>query len=187
MGNQKRLAIATTVIACFLLAVPVLASGAVWKHEGVNLTKFIELTLPGGELFESEIAGEWGGMSCGMRATMTTEGGSTAKITKYEPQGCFISFGKMINCEVSTEQAKGLPWSVEVKSTDLVIKNLRVRRTFKAGCPVSEFDKTIASTTVTLNTPSAMSEWTLKGAITNYNVFGIWKIEGANAGTYGIG
>ncbi len=187
MSNQKRLALATAVIACFMLAVPVLASGAVWKHKGVNLAKFVELGLPGGEVFETAIESEKSGMSCEVKATMTTEGGSTGKITKYELKGCSGAFGKMKGCEVNTQEAKGLPWTVHVKTTDLQITNMRIRRTFKAGCAVSEFDKTIAAMTVTLNTPSAISIMEFSGEVSGYKAFGSWTVEGLNAGTYGIG
>jgi hypothetical protein len=187
MKNQQRLAILAAVFACFAFVLPAMASAAVWKHKGVNLTKFVELSLPGGEVFETELSGEWSGMNCEVRAVMTTEGGSTAKVTKYELKACPKAFGKMSSCQVNTQEAKGLPWTVEVKTTDLVIKNMRVRRTFKAGCPVAEFDKTFTAMTVTLNTPSAISEMEFSGALVNYKAFGSWKVEGTNAGTYGIG
>lgn len=187
MSNQKRLAIATAVIACFMLAVPVLASAAVWKHNGVNLTKFVSLSLPGGEVFETEISGVKSGMSCEVKATMTTEGGSTAKITAYEIKSCSGAFGKFSGCTVSAKEAKGLPWTVHVNASDLTITNMRIRRTFNAGCALTELDKTITSTTVTLNTPSKISEMEFSGSTTNYKAFGSWKVEGTNAGTYGIG
>jgi|GEM_PF-1563924 len=187
MKNQQRLAIVVAVIACFALALPALASAAVWKHKGVNLAKFVELGLPGGENFETEVSGEWSGMNCEVKATMTTEGGSTAKITKYEIKSCAKGFGKMASCEVSVKEAKGLPWTVDVKTTDLVITNMRVRRTFKAGCPVTELDKTFPEMTVTLNTPSAITEMEFSGSLTGYKAFGSWKVEGTNSGTYGIG
>jgi hypothetical protein len=187
MKNQKRLAIAVAVMASLALAFPVLASAAVWKDKGVNVNKFVELSLPGGEVFESEISGEWGGMSCEVRAVMTTEGGSTAKITKYEIKSCPTAFGKMSGCEVSTKEAKGLPWTVTVNATDLTITNMHVKRTFKAGCPVTELDKTFASTTVTLNTPTAITEMEFSNSLTGYKAFGSWTVEGTNSGTYGIG
>ncbi|HKO37267.1 MAG TPA: hypothetical protein VJU14_02755 [Solirubrobacterales bacterium] len=187
MKNQQRLAIAFAVAACFALALPALASAAVWKHKGVTLAKFVELSLPGGEIFETEISGVKSGMSCEVKATLTTEGGSTAKITKYEIKACPATFGKFNGCTVSAKEAKGLPWTVHVNASDLTITNMRIRRTFSAGCAVTELDKTITSTTVTLNTPSAISEMEFSGSTTNYKAFGSWKVEGLNAGTYGIG
>jgi hypothetical protein len=184
---SKRLTIATALVACLALALPAMASAAVWKHKGVNLAKFVELGLPGGEVFETEISGEKSGMSCEVKATMTTEGGSTAKITKYELKSCTGAFGKMSGCSVNTQEAKGLPWTVDVKTTDLVITNMRVRRTFKAGCAVTEFDKTFTEMTVTLNTPSAISEMEFSGTVSGYKAFGSWTVEGTNKGTYGIG
>jgi hypothetical protein len=187
MNNQKRLATAVAAVACFLLAFPVLAQGAVWKHNGVNLAKFVELSLPGGENFETEVSGEWSGMNCEVKATMTTEGGSTAKITKYEIKSCAKAFGKMSSCSVVAKEAKGLPWTVHVNATDLTITNMRVRRTFNVGCPVAELDKTFTSMTVTLNTPSKITEMEFSGTLAGYKAFGSWKVEGTNSGTYGIG
>lgn len=187
MSNRKRLAIAITAIACFAFALPAMAQAAVWRHKGVTLTKFIELGLPGGEVFETEVSGELSGMSCEVRAVMTTEGGSTAKITKYELKACGGAFGKLSGCEVNTQEAKGLPWTVHVNASDLTITNMRVKRTFKAGCAVTELDKTFTSMTVTLNTPSAITEMEFSGSLTNYTAFGSWAVEGTNAGTYGIG
>lgn len=187
MKNQQRLAIALAVAACFALALPALASAAVWKHKGVNLAKFVELGLPGGEVFETEISGVKSGMSCEVKATLTTEGGSTAKITKYEIKSCSGAFGSFTGCTVSAKEAKGLPWTVHVNAGDLTITNMRIRRTFSAGCALAELDKTITSTTVLLNTPSAISEMEFSGSTTNYKAFGSWKVEGLNAGTYGIG
>ncbi|HST69538.1 MAG TPA: hypothetical protein VLI94_07760 [Solirubrobacterales bacterium] len=186
MKNQQRLAIVFAVAACFALALPALASAAVWKHNGVNLAKFVSLSLPGGEVFETEISGEKSGMSCEVKATMTTEGGSTAKITAYEIKSCSGAFGKLSGCTVSVKEAKGLPWTVHVNASDLTITNMRVRRTFSAGCALAELDKTI-SPTVTLNTPSKIAEMEFSGSTTNYKAFGSWKVEGTNSGTYGIG
>ena len=187
MSNQKRAAIAVAAVACFVLAFPVLAQGAVWKHSGVNLAKFVELSLPGGENFETEVSGEWSGMNCEVRAVMTTEGGSTAKITKYEIKSCAKAFGKMSSCSVVAKEAKGLPWTVHVNATDLTITNMRVRRTFNVGCPVAELDKTFTSMTLVLNTPSKITEMEFSGALAGYKAFGSWKVEGINSGTYGIG
>src|SRR5436853_2365111 len=189
MNNQKRLAIAIAAVACFVLAVPVLAQAAVWKHNGVKLAKFIELGLPGGENFETQVSGEWSGMNCEVKATMTTEGGSTAKITKYEIKSCAKAFGKMSGCSVVAKEAKGLPWTVDVKTTDLVVTNMRVRRTFNAGCPVTELDKTITELHLTLKEePLKIKEMEFNNSsLGTYKIFGSWTVEGTNSGTYGIG
>ncbi|HEU5252327.1 MAG TPA: hypothetical protein VFU16_03245 [Solirubrobacterales bacterium] len=187
MNNQRRLAIAIAAIACFALAVPALAQAAVWKHKGVNLAKFVEFSLPGGEIFETEIEGVKSGMSCEVRAVMTTEGGSTAKINKYETKSCTAAFGKMTGCSVNTQEAKGLPWTVDVKTNDLAITNMRVKRTFKAGCVVAEYDKTFAEMTVNLNAPTAITEMEFNGTTGGYKAYGSWTVEGLNSGTYGIG
>src|SRR5690242_15752384 len=150
MSIQRKAAAVVAVVACFVLALPAMAGAAVWKHNGANLTKFVELSLPGGENFETEVSGEWSGMNCEVRAVMTTEGGSTAKITKYEIKSCAKGFGKMSSCSVVAKEAKGLPWTVDVKTTDLVVTNMRVRRTFNVGCPVTELDKTFTELHLTL-------------------------------------
>lgn len=187
MKNQRRLAIAIAAIACFALAVPALAQAGVWKHKGVNLAKFVEFGLPGGENFETEVSGVWSGMNCEVKATMTTEGGSTAKINKYEIKSCAKGFGKMSTCSVVAKEAKGLPWTVDVNTTDLTITNMRVRRTFNVGCPVTELDKTFASMKVALNTPTAITEMEFNGSLAGYKAYGSWTVEGLNSGTYGIG
>jgi len=190
MSNRKRLAILGAAFACLALAAPVVAQAAVWKHNGVNLAKLITLSLPGGEVFETEVEGVWSGMSCEVKATMTTEGGSTAKITAYEVKSCSGGFGKMTGCELSTKEAKSLPWTVDVNTSDLTITNMRIKRTFKAGCKVTELDKTLTSVKVILNTPAKITEMEFSGSLVGppgYKAFGSWKVEGTNSGTYGIG
>ena len=182
MTRNHRLLLGGAIAAVLLLAVPAMALGAVWKDKGVNVTKFVEIGLTGGEVFETA---EGDGMSCELTATMTTEGGSTAKITKFTVVKCPTGFGTFASCTVKTAEAKGLPWTVEVGATDLTIKNMRVKRTFNGGC--AEVDKTVTSTTVTLNTPSAISEMEFSGSTTGYENFGAFTVNAPNAGTYGIG
>jgi hypothetical protein len=184
MKINKRLLLAGVVAAVVLLAVPALALSAVWKDKGVNVAKFVEFAGLGGELFETT-AGN--GMNCEVRAVFTTEGGSTGKVTKFEIKKCPVGFGTFKGCELATAEAKGLPWTVDVNASDLTITNMRTKRTFKAGCATTELDKTIGSVTVTLNTPSAISEMEFSGSIAGYKTVGSLTIEGANNGTYGIG
>jgi hypothetical protein len=183
MRGNRRLLVAGVIAALVLLAVPVLAFASVWKDGGVKVTKFTELKTVGGELFETE-AGT--GMSCEIKATLTTEGGSTGKITSYETVKCPTGFGKMTGCELSTSTTKGLPWTVDVNTTDLTITNWHVKRTFKAGCATTELDKTIGSVTVTLQSPTAISEMELLGEITGFKIAGSLTVEGTNNGTYEI-
>ena len=74
--------------------------------------------MNGGEIFETT---EGNGMSCEVHATLTTEGGSTGKITKFEIKKCIEPFGsfKTTECELNIGEGKGLPWTVDVKETDL--------------------------------------------------------------------
>jgi hypothetical protein len=184
MKNNRRLLLAGVIAAVVVLAVPALALAAVWKDKGTNVTKFVEFAAIGGELFETTTGN---GMSCEVRAVFTTEGGSTGKVTKFEIKKCPTGFGSFAGCELNTAEAKGLPWTVDVNATDLTITNMRTKRTFKAGCATSELDKTIGSTTVTLESPTAISEMNFLGETTGYKTAGTITVEGANNGTYGIG
>ncbi len=185
MKSNRRLLFAGVIAAVVVLAVPALALATVWKDHGTNVSKFVEINLTGGELFE---AGEGNGMSCELHATLTTEGGSTGKITKFETKKCPAGFGTYAKCELNTSESKGLPWTVDVNATDLTITNLHTKRTFKgAECKGSELDKTVGSVTVTLNTPAEISEVEFLGEITGYKTGGSFTVDGTNKGTYGIG
>ena len=183
MKIDKRLLAMLAIAVAMFAAISASASAAVWKDKGVNVTKLITIGLTGGEVFESGTSG----MSCEIVATLTTEGGSTGKITKWETKKCSGGFGEFSKCELSSSESKGLPWTVDVNTTDLTITNMHTRRVFKAGCPVTELDKTIGSVTWTLNTPTAISEVEFVGSITGYKTFGSLTVEAAIAGTYGIG
>jgi hypothetical protein len=184
MEFNKRLLLAGVIAAVVVLAVPALASAAVWKHNGSNLKKFVELGLSGGELFETSSED---GMSCELHATLTTEGGSTGKITKFETLKCPTGFGTFKGCELSSAEAIGLPWTVHVNATDLTITNWRTKRKFKAGCKTTELDKTLGSVTMTLESPSAISEMLWIDEIAGYVSGGSFTVDGANNGTYSIG
>lgn len=180
MRGDKRLLLAGAIAALVLLAVPALALAAVWKDKGVNVTKFSEMTLSGGELFEIS---EGNGMNCKVSATLTTEGGSTGKISKWSITECPKGFGTFTSCTMKTAEAKGLPWTVTVNASDLTITNLRVKRTFNGGC--AESDKTITSTTVVLNTPTAITAMEWSGTNGTYKNVGSFEVT--PSGTYGIG
>jgi hypothetical protein len=195
MKSNRRLLLAGVIAAMVVLAVPALALAAVWKDKnGTKVTKFTEFTMNGGEIFETT---EGNGMSCEIHATMTTEGGSDAKITKFEIKKCTAAFGSFATteCELNVGEGKGLPWTVDVNETDLTVTKWRTKHTFKgASCKEAELDKTISSMTVLLE-PSAteMSEIAFNGVIENeaeeqiFRTFGSLEIEGTNNGTYGIG
>jgi hypothetical protein len=185
MESSKRLLLAGAIVAVVALAVPALASAAVWKHGGSNLNKFVSLGLTGGELFSTSSEN---GMSCELHATLTTEGGSTGEITAFETKKCPVGFGTFAKCELNTAQAVGLPWTVHVNATDLTITNWRTKRTFKGtGCTVGELDKNLGSVTMTLESPAAISEVLWIDEITGYKSGGSFAVDGANKGTYGIG
>jgi hypothetical protein len=184
MNKNRRLLLAGVIAAVVVLAVPAMAIAAVWKDKGVNVAKFVEIGLSGGEVFETTASN---GMNCEIHATLTTEGGSTGKITKFEIKKCPVGFGSFAKCELATAEGKGLPWTVDVNATDLTITNMRTKRTFKAGCETAELDKTIGSTKVTLNTPAAITEMEFIGSIAGYKTVGSFTVDAPNSGTYGIG
>lgn len=183
MERKKRLLLAGAVTAFVVLAVPALALASVWKDKGTNVTKFVEIGLSGGEIFE---ATEGNGMSCEIHITMSTEGGSTGKISKFENKGCPAGFGSFKECTLSTATAKGLPWTVDVNESDLTITGWHVKRTF-SSCGTSEVNETIGSVTMTLNTPSSISEVEFVGSTESYKAFGSATVDAPNTGTYGIG
>jgi hypothetical protein len=196
MGEMKinrRLLLAGVIAALAVLAVPALALATVWKDHGTNVSKFVELTMNGGEIIETT---EGNGMSCEIHATLTTEGGSTGKITKFEVKKCTGTFGSFATtkCELNVGEGKGLPWTVDVNATDLTVTNWHTKHTFKgASCKEPELDKTIASMTVVLEpSTTEISVLAFDGKILSegkqaYRTFGSLEIEGANKGTYGIG
>lgn len=183
MKINKRLLLAGSIAAVVVLAVPALALASVWKDHGVKVTKFTEINLTGGEVFETS-AGN--GMSCELHAKLTTEGGSTGKITQFETKKCPTGFGSFAKCELNTSESKGLPWTVDVNTSDLTITSMHVKRTFK-NCGTTELDKTIGSVTVTLNTPTEISGMEFLGEITGYKTIGSFTVDAPNSGTYGIG
>jgi hypothetical protein len=183
MKNSKRLLLAGAVAAVMALAVPTMALGAVWKDKGVNVNNFVEMGMSGGELFETTTGN---GMSCEVSATLTTEGGSTGKITKWEIKKCPTGFGSFKECKLSTAEAKGLPWTVHVNASDLTVTNMRTKRTF-TGCGISELDKTIGSVTVTLDKTTEISEMNFFGSISGYTSANTLVLNEAIKKTYGIG
>ena len=197
MKSKSRLLLAGVIAALVVLAVPALALAAVWKDHGTNVTSFVELTMNGGEIFETT---EGNGMSCEIHATLTTEGESTAKITKFEIKKCTAAFGSFAStgCELNVGEGKGLPWTVHVNETDLTVTKWRTKHTFKgASCKEPELDKTIKNMTVSLEpSTTEISTLSFNGQINEvkegkeiqiFKTFGSLEIEGANKGTYGIG
>lgn len=183
MKTSKRLLLAGAVAAVAVLALPASAL-AVWKHEGVNISTFTSIPLTGGELFETS---EGNGMNCALKATLTTEGGNTGKITTFDITECPKAYGSFIGCKVKAVEAKGLPWTVHVNATDLTVTGWRVKRTFESCGGVTELDKTIASMTVKFDVPAAFSVMEFDGSITGYRTVGSLSVSEANEGTYGIG
>ncbi len=182
MKTHKRLLLASLAAVMLLVTVAAVASAAVWKDKGVNVTQFVSIGLTGGETFEIDSKH---GMSCEIHATLTTSGGSTGKITAWEIKKC-TGFGDYATCAINVKDAVGLPWTVDLNATDLTITDLKIKRTF-TNCLQGTLEKTLSSTTVTLNTPGAITEMEFEGTTGTYKQFGSFKVDSPNSGTYGIG
>jgi len=183
MKTYKRLLPAVLAVAVGMLCVSASsASAAVWKHGGSNLAKHTEINLTGGEVFESGTSG----MSCEVFATITTSGGSTGTIKKWEVKNCSGGFGELTGCQVSATEPKNLAWALDVNTADLSVTSMRIRRTFKAGCKIAEIDKTVTMT-MTPDVLGAITSFEFTGSTTGYKAFGSFTVDSPNSGTYGIG
>lgn len=183
MKIDKRLLVALALAACLLAMSASAAFSAVWKHGAANLAKHTEIGLTGGEVFETGS----GGMSCEVLATITTSGGSTGTIKKWEVKNCSGAFGNLAGCQVLATEAKVLPWTLHVDAADLTVTNMRLRRTFKAGCAITELDKTVTMTMTPKAPASAITEFEFVGTSSPYKSFGSFTVDSPNSGTYGIG
>lgn len=172
-----------SLVVLALAATAAIASAAVWKDGGTNVSSAIEIKFEGSEFWEPSAGNS---MQCAEKFTLKTSGGSTAEITSFEitKTGCATT-GTLTGCELSTAEAKGLPWIVHANTEDLTITSLRIKRTFKAGCAISELDKTISST-VSLFSPTAIESIETRGETGEYVQFGSFEAT-TNSGTYGIG
>ena len=152
ISNPKKplLAAACVLAAVAVLAVPASASASVWLHKGEALKTKVTLSLEGSEVIE---VGE-SVLLCNNTATMTTEGGSTAKITAYNPNKatCIGLAGKLVGCEATAISPTGLSWSVAVNTSDLTAKEVKVDYTFNKGCGIQKIETSIASLTLTPET-----------------------------------
>lgn len=198
MKVRKILILAATAAAAVAVvafaAGPVSATSSVWQHEGEPLAEHVELPLSGGEVIE--VGG--GVLLCESTATMTTEGGSTAKITSYNisKATCTGLAGNLAGCKVSAAEVTGLPWSVDVNTVDLTATGVKVNYTFEKGCAVGKIELNFPELTLTpREEPSAIrlfefsSEGTGKvdGKEATVGYFGSLSLPEADFDTYGIG
>lgn len=183
MRNRKRLLVAAGLAALALATTAAIASASVWKDGETNVTTAISIEFEGAEFWETS---EGNSMQCPEKFTLKTSGGEKAEISAFTitKTGCATT-GTLGGCELSTAEAKGLPWSVTVNKETLTINSMRLKRTFKAGCSITELDKTINST-VTLLSPSKIENIETSGSTGTYKQFGSFKAI-TNSGTYGIG
>lgn len=184
MRNRKRLLVAAGLAALALAATAAIASASVWKDGETKVTTAIEIKFEGAEFWEPSAGNS---MQCPEKFTLKTSGGETAQITAFEitKTGCART-GTLSSCELSTAEAKELPWTVSVNASTLTIKNMRLKRTFKAGCSITELDKTINSTVTLLPEPKKIESIETSGTTGTYKQYGSFKAI-TNSGTYGIG
>ncbi len=194
MNIRKIVVLASLVVAAAAFAVPAAASGAVWLHEGEPLEEHVEIGLSGGQVFEVPGSGV---MLCPVHATLTTEGGSTGQITEWEvaTEGC-LGTGQFAGCEAVASEALGLPWTVDVGAENLTITGSDITRSFAPGCGLESVEFTTPEIEVHSETPAAISEVEFigegvaqlePGGEAAYRTFGSFTVDGAAAGTYGIG
>lgn len=187
MRLDKRWLLAGLVAAATVFAVigPAAASAAVWKEKGVNVTKPFELGLSGG--YSITTTASLGSVQCAVHSTLTSSGGSAASITKFAMTSCTTAGTGLLKCVVATSEARALPWSVAVNSADFTISNVRLKHTFKAGCPTAEIDVTFPSVTMTPDVTSAISELFLSGKTLGAEMAAEFTVDSPNKGLFGIG
>jgi hypothetical protein len=172
MRKSKKALFAAVLAAVAILALPALASAAVWQHKGEALKTKVELALTGSEVIETSGAV----LLCNVNATMTTEGGSTAKITAYnvEKASCIGLAGKLEGCEVTAVAAKGLPWTVSVNTSDLTAKEVKVEYTFNKTCGIQKIETNFSKLTLTPEEPKAIR-------LFHFGQAGTAKVDGKEA------
>ena len=174
MSNSKKTLLATVsalaVVAVF--ALPASASAAVWQHKGEALKTKIELAMTGAEVIETSSSA----LLCENTSTMTTEGGSSAKITAYSVKTatCVGLSGKFEGCTVTAAAAKGLPWSVTVNTSDLTAKEVKVEYTLNKGCGIEKVETSFSKLTLTPEEPKAIR-------LFHFNQAGTGKVNGKEA------
>jgi hypothetical protein len=183
MKIDKRLLVALALAACLVTVSATVASGAVWKDNHSNLGSQVSFNVTGGEVFETGS----GGMSCEVLGTIQAQSGSTGTVQKWEVKNCSGAFGNLAGCQVSATQITGNPWQLHVETSDIKVTSLRIRRTFKAGCAVSELDKTVTMTLTPKPELTTVTEYEFFGESGTYKSFGSFKVDAPNSGTYGIG
>ncbi len=183
MNTKKRLPIAAVLSICLVTVTAAAASGAVWKHGHSNLGSQVSFNVTGGEVFETGS----GGMNCEVLATIQAQTGSTGTVQKWEVKNCSGAFGNLSGCQVSATQPTGGPWQLHVEASDIKVTSLRIRRTFKAPCPVSEIEKVVTMTLTPKPELTTVNEYEFHGNSGTYTSFGSFTVDAPNAGTYGIG
>lgn len=191
---KKPLLIAIYALAATAaLALPASASAAVWQHEGKELKSKVELSLTGGEFIE--VSGAV--LLCETTATMTTEGGSTAKITAYDVKEatCVGLAGKLEGCEVTAATPKNLSWGVSVTTGDLSAKEVAMAYTFDKACEIQKIETSFPSLTLTPESPEAIrffhfgqeTKAQVDGKETALTYSGSLNLPEKDFDTYGIG
>jgi len=125
------------------------ASASVWKDHGTNVSKAIEIGLTGGEIAEAGKRAR----AAKIHLVLTNLGWQHRDNHQIRKQKAVRTFGELSSCTLNTAEGVGLPWTVDVNTSDLTITSWHTKRTFKAGCATTEINKTVGSVTVTLLKP----------------------------------
>ncbi len=189
MKMRKRLLAVVALALLALTATAAIAAASVWKDHatGTEVTTETPIEFEGAEFWEPS---EGNTMECPEKFTLKINKAGAAKITAFTitKTGCATA-GTLAGCELSTAEAKELPWTVSINAEPagtLTIKNMRLKRTFKTGCSITELDKTINSTVTLLPEASKVENIETSGSTGTYKQYGSFNAI-TNIGTYGIG
>jgi hypothetical protein len=171
---------------------PASAMGSEWKHKGVSLKEPIEIGLTGTETVKT-LSGE---QKCEFHATIATEGGSTAKFTKFAVNASSCTGTGIFACSVILTESTALPWKIDLQERDLTVTTIQIYKTYSPLCLIESTESTTGSATITLTEASAIRagqiDWLPQTDINGepsgtVEAASSFKVDEPNAGTYGIG
>jgi len=193
MSINRVLLLTAVALTALAFAISASASAAEWTHEGKSFKKHVEIGISGVETVKS-LGAE---LECEFHTTITTEGGSTAQITKFEITGeTCVGSGIFGACPVILTKVTHLPWKIDIQGNDLTITGVEIYKTYAPGCLVESTETTTGKMTITLNEAGKLNSGNFHyQPQTDINgsgeyateVSGPYQVAEPNAGTYGIG
>jgi hypothetical protein len=189
MKIKHALLLIGVALSAVAVAIPASASAAEWTHEGKAFKKHVEIGISGVESLKSMGAE----LECEFHATITTEGGTASKMTKFEPTGETCSgTGIFGACPVILTKVTHLPWKIDIQENDITVTGVEIYKTYAFGCLVESTETTTGNMTITLNEAGKFSAGKIHALPqTDINgsgeypseVSGSYQVEEPNAGT----